>query len=141
MKVIILEDDRIENVADGYARNYLLPRKLAQAATPQAVAAVEKRKEKKKAEIERKKIETQAVAEKLSAAEIVIEADAGEGGKLFGSVTPADIAAAVKKTTGIEVDKRKIDLREPLKAAGDYAVTVKLFQDITATLKIKVSAR
>ena len=106
MKVIFLEDDRIEAVSDGYARNYLLPRKLAVLATPGALAAVEKRRDKSKAELEKQKGEMQTLAEKLSAFEIVIEADAGEGGKLFGSVTSSDIAEAVRKTFGVELDRK-----------------------------------
>ena len=141
MKVIFLEDDRIEAVSDGYARNYLLPRKLAVLATPEAIAAVEKRGEKKKTELEKKKAEMQTLAEKLSTLEIVVAADAGEGGKLFGSVTSSDIAEAVKRSSGVELDRKKIELEEPLKVVGEYSVPVRLFQDITATLKLKVSAK
>jgi len=141
MKVIFLEDDRIEEVSDGYARNYLLPRKLAVLATPEAIAAAEKRGGKKKAELEKRKSEIQTLAEKLSTLEIVVEADAGEGGKLFGSVTSSDIVEAIKKTSGIELDRKKIELEEPLKVVGEYSVPVKLFQDVSATLKIKVTAK
>ncbi len=141
MKVIFLEDDRIENVAEGYARNYLLPRKLAIAATPQAAAAAEKRREVKRAETDKKKGEMQALAEKLSALEFAISVDAGEGGKLFGSVTAADIAEAVKNKSGIEIDKKKIDLEEPLKTVGEHTVSAKLFADVSAKLKIIISAR
>lgn len=141
MKVVFLEDDRIEEVSDGYARNYLLPRKLAVLATLQAIAAAEKRREQKKAELEKKKAEMQALAEKLSSLEIVVEADAGEGGKLFGSVTASDIAEAVRKAAGMELDKKKIELDEPLKVVGEYTVPAKLFQDVSASLKVKVSAK
>jgi large subunit ribosomal protein L9 len=141
MKVIILEDDSIENVSDGYARNFLFPRKLAINATPAAVAALAKRQEKKQAEIEKRKQEMQALAEKLSAAEVTITADAGEGGKLFGSVTTADLARAVKQSAGIEIDKRKIEIKEPLKAVGEYNVNVKLFKGVAAALKVKIAAR
>lgn len=141
MKVVFLEDDRVEEVSDGYARNYLLPRKLAILATLQAVASAEKRREKRKAELEERKTEMQALAEKLSALEVVVEADAGEGGKLFGSVTSADIAEAVQKISGTEIDRKKVELQEPIKVIGEYTVAVKLFQEVTATLKVKVSAR
>lgn len=141
MKVIILENDRMEEVADGYARNYLLPRKLAIPASPPAMAAAEKRREQRENELERKKAEMQALAEKLAALEFMVEADVGEEGKLFGSVTASDIAEAVKRTAGIELDKRKIDLSEPIKIIGDYTVQAKLFQDVAAALKIKVSAK
>lgn len=141
MKVIILEDDRVENVSDGYARNYLFPRKLAAAATPAALAAVEKRQEKKKAEVAKRQEEMKSLAEQLAALEVTVTADAGEGGKLFGSITSADLAKALKQSASLEIDKRKIVLGEPLKAVGDYTVTVKLFQDITAQLKVKVAAK
>jgi len=141
MKVIILEDDRVENVADGYARNFLLPRGLAVSATVKALAAVEKRSAKKKAEVEKKRGEMQGVVEKLAATEVTVAVDAGEGGKLFGSVTAADIAKAVKAASGIEVDKRKITLAEPIKLVGEYHVPVKLFQDISASLKLIVAAK
>lgn len=141
MKVIFLEDDRVEEVSDGYARNYLLPRKLAVLATPGALAEVERRREEKKAELEKKRAEMQALAEKLSEAEVEIKVDAGEEGKLFGSVTSSDIAEAIKERVGVEVDKRKIEIEEPIKVLGEYKVQVKLFQDITAFLKVKVSAK
>lgn len=141
MKVIILEDERVENVSDGYARNYLLPRKLAVPATPQAIAAAEKRREKKKAEMEQKKAEMQQLADKLAALEIEIPADAGEEGKLFGSITAADIAEAVKKTAGIEIDKKKIDIADPIKALGAHQASVKLFAEVKATLKLKIYAK
>ena len=141
MKVIFFEDDRIEDVSEGYARNFLFPRKVAIIATPGAVAAAEKRSEKKKAEIEKKKDEMRALAEKIGSCEIVIELGAGEGGKLFGSVTSQDIASAVKKVAGVEIDKRKVVIEEPIKVIGDYAVLVKLYQGVNANLKIKVAAK
>lgn len=141
MKVIFFEDDRVEEVSDGYARNFLFPRKLAALITASALAAAEKRKEKKKAEIEQRRAEMQTLADKLSALEILVEADAGEGGKLFGSVTSSDIAEAVKKSAGVDVDRKKIELNEPIKIVGDYIVPAKLFHEVTANLKIKVSAK
>jgi large subunit ribosomal protein L9 len=141
MKVIVLEDDRIENVSDGYARNYLLPRKLAILATPQAIASTEKRREKRKTELEQKRAEMRALAEKLEKLEIEISADAGEGGKLFGSITSADIAQAASQLSGAEIDKKKIELEEPIKVVGEHKVTLKLFSEVTAALKVKVSPK
>jgi len=141
MKVIFLEDDRIEDVSDGYARNYLLPRKVAVPATAPALAAAEKRKEKKTAELGQKRTDMQLLAEKLASLEFEIKADTGEGGKLFGSVTSSDIAEAVKRTAGVEFDRKKIELNEPLKIVGDYTVSAKLFQDVTATLRVKVTPK
>jgi len=141
MKVIFLEDDRIEDVSEGYARNYLLPRKEAVLATPPALASAEKRREKRKAELGKKRAEMQALADRLSESELEIKVDAGEEGKLFGSVTPGDIAEAAMKTLGIELDRKKIDLEESIKLVGEYTVTAKLFQDIAAKLKVKVSPK
>ena len=141
MKVIILEDDRVENVSDGYARNFLFPRRLAIAATRPALAAVTKREAKKKTEIEKRQAEMQALAAKISETEIVITADVGEGGKLFGSVTTTDLVKAIKQTMSLDIDKRKIEVKTPLKTVGDYVVSVKLFRDVTAALKVKVAAR
>lgn len=141
MKVIILEDDRVENVSDGYARNYLFPRKLAMAATPASLAAVEKRQEKKKAEVAKRQEEMKSLAEQIASLEVTVTADVGEGGKLFGSITSADLSRAIKQSANLDIDKRKILLGEPIKAVGDYTATVKLFQDITAALKVKVAAK
>jgi len=141
MKVIFLEDDRVEEVSEGYARNYLIPRKLAVVATPQALAAAEKRKEAKRKELEKKREEMRALAEKLSSLEVLVEAEAGEEGKLFGAVTAADIVETLRKVSGIELDKRKVELGDPIKTVGEYKVSVKLFPEINATLKVKVSAK
>lgn len=141
MKVILLEDDKVAEVSDGYARNYLLPKGLAVLATAAAITGVEKRATKRQIELEQKKVELAALAEKLASQEIEIKADAGEEGKLFGSVTAADIAQAIKAIAGVEIDKRKIVLHESLKVVGEHTVQAKLFQDITATIKIKISAK
>jgi large subunit ribosomal protein L9 len=141
MKVIFVEDDRIEEVSEGYARNYLLPRKLAIVATPAAAALVAKRQEKKQAEVAKKRTAMNELAEKLSANQVTVTADVGEGGKLFGSVTAADIVGAVKAALGVELDRKKLDLREPIKVVGEYTVPVKLFQDINAGIKLNVAAK
>lgn len=148
MKVILKKDvsnlgeeDAVVMVSDGYARNYLIPQGWAVAATKACVAAAEKRRAEKAKIMAGKKAEFEETAQKLSLLEIEILADAGEGGKLFGSVTSQDIAAAVKEKAGIEIDKKKIELSDPLKVLGEYAVPVKIFQDISANLRIKVIAR
>lgn len=135
------EEDAILEVSDGYARNYLLPCKLAILATPSTLAAAEKRRQKKEAELEKQKEEFKALKEKLSALEIDIEAPAGEEGKLFGSITNQDIAEAIKNQGGIEIDKRKIELEEPLKLVGEHTISVSLFRDIKASLKVKIAAK
>ncbi|MDD5382680.1 MAG: 50S ribosomal protein L9 [Candidatus Margulisbacteria bacterium] len=148
MKIVLFKDvpdlgeaDTLVNVSEGYARNYLLPRKLAGPATPAILAGMEKRHAEKEKQRAEKKAEFEALAGKLSSQEIVIEADAGEGGKLFGSVTAQDIAEALHKACQVEVDKRKVELGDPIKLVGEYTVPVKLFKDITAELKIKVVSK
>jgi len=121
MKIIHLEDDRVENVKDGYARNYLFPKKLAVLATKSSLIQVEKRKEKKQAIVEKKKAELTALAEKLGQLELTIPMEAGEGGKLFGSVTTLDVVKEIKLVSGIEVDKRKVTIRTPIKYLGEYS--------------------
>lgn len=147
MKVVVLKDqenlgevDSVVNVSDGYARNYLLPRKLAIKATAPAMAAAQKRTTIRESELEAKRHEFEALAAKLVAADIVIEKDAGEEGKLFGSVTTAEIAQAIKDTLEIIVDKRKIQLLSPVKKLGDYQANIKIFKEISANLKFKVVA-
>ena len=148
MKVILYkevpklgDEDTLADVAPGYARNYLFPKKLARQATPAALAALEKRQEEKKKIMEAKRGELEELAKKLSSLEISIAADAGEGGKLFGSVTSQDIAAEVSNAAGLDIDKKKIELNEPLKVLGEYSVNIKLYQDIAAKLKVKVVAK
>lgn len=141
MKVILLEDYSVQNVSDGYARNFLLPRGLALVATEKAIAAATKKAELKKVELDQRRAEMQVMADKLAAQEIEIKVDAGEEGKLFGSVTSADIAKAVQQAAGIEIDKRKILLEAPIKSIGEYRVQVKLISKVTASLTIKVSAK
>lgn len=141
MKVILFEDYSVQNVSDGYARNFLLPRGLAILATEKAIAAAGRKAVQKKVEIDKRRAEMQAVADKLSSLGIEIKVDAGEEGKLFGSVTSADIAKAVQQAAGLEIDKRKITLEAPIKAIGEHNVKIKLFSEVTASLIVKVSAK
>ncbi len=132
------EADSLVEVSDGYARNYLFPRKIAVPATSAEVAALEKRRSEKEKKLAEKRSEFEELAKKLSSLEFSIPVDAGEGGKLFGSVTSQDIAAEVQKSANIEIDKKKIELADPIKALGEYSIPVKLFQDVTANLKVKI---
>ncbi|MBI5399978.1 50S ribosomal protein L9 [Candidatus Saganbacteria bacterium] len=148
MKVVLFKDienigeaDSLINVSAGYARNFLFPRKLAGTATPKAIAVMKKKQEEKRQQMEARRAEFHAMAEKLNSLEITIEADAGEGGKLFGSVTSQDISLAVSKEAGFTVEKKKISLTEPIKSLGDYKVPVKIYQEIGAVLKVKVLAK
>ncbi len=127
-------------VADGYARNYLLPRKLALLATDGNKKVIEREKVKFDAkEAEEQKV-AQAVADRLAAVEIEITRKVGETDALFGSVTNADVADALA-AKGFDIDRRKIQLHEPIKKLGDYTVPVKLHRDVTVPLKVKVSGR
>jgi large subunit ribosomal protein L9 len=135
------EEDSLVNVSQGYARNFLIPKRLAGPVTPAALEALKKRKAEKEKMLAEKKAQFIEQAEKLSALVVTILVDAGEGGKLFGSVTSQDIAAEVAKIGKIELDKKKVELAEPIKLVGTYDVPVKVFQDIKAKLKVKVEAR
>jgi len=148
MKVILYktvdklgEEDSLVDVSDGYARNFLFPKKLAGPATDTALKAWEKRADVREKKLATKRAELEALAKKLSEAEISISADVGEGGKLFGSVTSQDVALEATKITGVEIDKKKIALHEPIKTIGQHTVLIKLFQDISAELKINVTAK
>ena len=124
-------------VADGYARNYLLPRKLALLATDGNKKVIEREKVKFDAkEAEEQKV-AQAVADRLAAVEIEITRKVGETDALFGSVTNADVADALA-AKGFDIDRRKIQLHEPIKKLGDYTVPVKLHREVTVPLKVKV---
>ena len=126
-------------VADGYARNYLLPRKLALLATAGNKKVIEREKEKFDAkEAEEQKV-AQAVADRLANVEVEIARRVGETDALFGSVTNADIAEALA-AKGFDLDRRKLQLHEPIKKLGEYTVPVKLHRDVTVSLKVKVVA-
>jgi large subunit ribosomal protein L9 len=124
-------------VADGYARNYLLPRKMALLATAGNKKVIEREKVKFEAkEAEEQKV-AQAVADRLGSVEIEIARKVGETDALFGSVTNADIAEALA-AKGFDVDRRKIQLHEPIKKLGEFKVPVKLHRDVIVTLNVKV---
>jgi large subunit ribosomal protein L9 len=129
----------VVKVADGYARNYLLPRKLALLATEGNKKQIERERAKFDAkDAEERKI-AEAISERLSAVEIVITRKVGETAALYGSVTSADIAEALA-AKGFEVDRRKVQLPEPIKKLGDFSVPVRLQRDVVATVKVKVAA-
>ncbi len=146
MQVILREDiDKLGKigdlvkVADGYARNYLVPQKKAIEATPDNVRSMEHAKKMVADRLRKLKKEAAAEADQIKGLTITIKAKVGEEGKLFGSVTSMDIAEAAK-AQGVNIDKRKIALEEPIKRAGDYTVTVKLHADVTADFKVTVAA-
>jgi large subunit ribosomal protein L9 len=127
----------IVKVADGYARNYLLPRKLALLATSGNKQQVERERVKFDARETEDTIAAQAVAARMATVEIVIARRVGETAALYGSVTTADIAEALA-AKGIDLDRRKIQLADPIKRVGDVDVPVRLHRDVTAMLKVRV---
>ncbi len=144
MKVILKEDvnalgamGSIVDVANGYGRNYLIPRNLAVEANPKNIKQFEHQKNIILAKANKIKQSAEGVAEKLSRMTVSITAKAGDEDKLFGSVTSKDIAQLIT-SQGIEVDKRKIILDEPIKRIGTYEITVKLHHDVTANVKVEV---
>jgi large subunit ribosomal protein L9 len=127
----------IVRVADGYARNYLLPRKLALAVTNENKRQIEREREKAEAREAGELMEAQALQTRLEAVELAIARRVGENDTLYGSVTSADVAEALA-TRQLVIDRRKIQLVEPIKALGEHAVPVKLHRDVTATVKVRV---
>ncbi len=126
-------------VADGYARNYLLPRKMALLATEGNKKVIEREKEKFDAqEAEEQKV-AQAVADRLANVEIEIARRVGETDTLFGSVTNADVAEALA-AKGFDIDRRKVQLHDPIKKLGEFNVPIKLHRDVVVTMKVKVVA-
>lgn len=147
MQVILKEDmeklgamgDLVE-VKRGYARNYLIPRDMAVEATPKNVKQLEHQKRMVAARIAKVKKDSETVAEKLEAAAVTLYHRAGEEEKLFGSVTTMEIADALKEQ-GLEVDRRKISLEEPIKRLGEYEARVKLPGGVSAAVKVNVLAK
>jgi large subunit ribosomal protein L9 len=127
----------IVKVADGYARNFLLPRKLALLATEGNKKQIEREKVKFDAREAEDRNVAEAMAERLGNADIVIVRRVGETEALYGSVTTADIAEALE-AQGFTVDRRKLQLQEPIKKIGEVAVPIRLHRDVTATIKVKV---
>ncbi len=126
-------------VADGYARNYLLPRKMALLATAGNKKVIEREKVKFDAKEAEEQGVAQAIADRLANVEIEIARRVGETDALFGSVTNSDIAESLA-SKGFDIDRRKIQLHEPIKKLGDYTVPVKLHREVVVSLKVKVSA-
>ena len=129
----------VVKVAAGYARNYLLPRKLALMATDGNRKQIEREREKLDAKDAEEKKVAEALGERMSGVQIVIVRKVGETAALYGSVTSADIAEALA-AKGFDIDRRKVQLAEPLKKLGDFEVPVKLQRDVVATVKVKVAA-
>ena len=129
----------VVKVAEGYARNYLLPRKLALAVTENNKRQIEREKKLAETRDAEEKSQADAIAQRLAQLEIEIARRVGENETLYGSVTSADVAHALQ-AKGFDIDKRKIQLHDPLKALGETMVPVKIHRDVTAQVKVKVVA-
>ena len=128
----------VVDVADGYARNFLIPRKLAVPATKGSVKHAETLKQAHEARVQKALHEAQATAEKLGSTTVRIRGKAGDDGRLFGSVTPAKVAQEIEKASGVSIDRRHLDLPEPIRSVGTHEVVIHLHQDVTATVTIDV---
>ena len=145
MKVVFLEDvpsvarsGEIKEVADGYARNFLIPKKLALIANSAAIKLAEARCRAKARQQAETEAELQELAKQIDGKEITLKARAGSNDRLYGSITSADIAAELEKSDGVVVDKRKIDLEEHIHQLGSYEITIRLGRDITPKVKVNV---
>ncbi len=146
MQVILTEDVRslgkkgdIVNVNDGYARNYLLPKKLGLIADAKNVNELKQRQASEERAAKLRLQEAKDLAAKIEAGHITVAVKFGEGGRAFGSVSSKEIAAAAKEQMGLDIDRKKIQLAEPIKTAGEHTVTLRLHADVTARLKLNVA--
>ncbi|MGE4276383.1 MAG: 50S ribosomal protein L9 [Lawsonibacter sp.] len=146
MKVILQQDVRSQGkkgqlieVSDGYARNFLLPRKLAVIATSENLNTMKQQEKAKKAQEAAEKAEAEAVAKQLEGLMVKIPAKAGEGGRLFGAVTAKEISEALAAQHGVTVLKTKLVLDEPIKACGGYQVKAKLGYEVVGTVNVMVT--
>jgi len=147
MRVVFLDDvdgagraGEIKNVADGFARNFLIPRKLAAAATTTTVQQAESKAKAIAKEEEKRDAAAQAIVEKIGTAPLVIKAKVGEEGRLFGSVTASDIAEAINARGGASIEHRQVQLDAPIKQVGSQEVTVSLTRNVKATVTVDVQS-
>ncbi|MFC2013391.1 50S ribosomal protein L9 [Chloroflexota bacterium] len=148
MKVLFLQDvpnvarlGDTKEVANGYARNFLIPKKLAILASPSSASTIEAQLKAKAKEQGKIQAELADLANQLEGKEVILKARVGAEDRLYGSVTSADIAAELESTAGSAIDKKKIELAEPIRKLGSYEVTIKLAQDITPRIKVTVLAK
>ena len=143
MKVILTQDVKAQGkkgqlieVSDGYARNFLFPKKLAIEANAQAMNELRNRESSEKHKIEVETAEAKALAEKLAKLKLVIKTSAADDGRLYGAITSKDLSEQLKKSNGITIDKRKINLDKPIKTCGEFVIDVKLYTDIVGKLSV-----
>lgn len=147
MDVILLQDveslgekGQVVSVADGYVRNYLLPRNLVELASPGRIEEARRRQEEEEARMTRQADRAGEIAEMLNKTVITVRANAGEDGKLFGSVTAAEISREIQRSRDVKIDKKKIELEQPIKECGDYMVELEVHPGVKATTKVIVAA-
>lgn len=145
MEVILLEDvkslgkkGQIVKVNEGYARNFILPKKLGVEANSKHLNDLKLQKAREEKEAAQKLAEAKAFGEQISDKQVVVGLKTGEGGKIFGAVSAKEIADEAKKQFGLDIDKKKLVLKESIKSLGTYEVPVKIHKDVTATLKVVV---
>ena len=145
MKVILLDNikgvgkkDEIINASDGYARNYLLPKKLAVEANAENMAKLNNKKEAANYRKDVEKQNAEELAKKLKGIMLKIKVKAGENGKIFGGVTSKEISENLKSQYNFDIDKKKIELKETIKTLGEFNVSIKLFEGVIANLKVEV---
>jgi large subunit ribosomal protein L9 len=145
MKVILLQDVEglgkagdLKDVANGYARNYLLPRRLAAGATPELLANHQQRIAAEQRKREKQQASNQQQAERLGQVSLTFKARVGRQGRLYGSITSQDIAAGLRESEGITIDRRVIELREPIRTLGTFKVPVKLAQKLEPEITVNV---
>ncbi|MBU6152146.1 MAG: 50S ribosomal protein L9 [Chloroflexi bacterium] len=147
MKVILLKDvDNLGRVGDvkevsaGYARNFLLRQAMVVEATPSQLKRIDSLKVQRKKEDDRRHAEAMTLAERIGTLSVTVDARAGEGGKLFGTVTTADVVAALKAQHAIEIDRRNVELDGTVRTVGDHSASIKLAGQVQASLKVEVVA-
>lgn len=145
MKVILSKDVKgqgkkgdVINVSDGYARNFLLPRELAVEANNANLSVITTQKAAVKHREETEALQAKALKQRLDGLVVTIRAKAGEGGRLFGSITSKEVAAAIAQLSGEEIDKRKIELADHIKHTGEYPVEISLYHKVSAKVTVKV---
>ena len=145
MKVILQQDVRgqgkkgqMVEVSDGYARNFLLPKKLAVTATPESINTMKQQEKAKKAQMAAEKAEAEAVSKKLEGLMVKISAKAGEGGRLFGAVTAKEISEALAAQHWLNIAKTKLVLEDPIKSCGSYSLKCKLGHEVTGVVNVLV---
>lgn len=147
MKLVLLSDVKalgrkgdVVDVADGYARNFLLPRKLAGEADKGALAQLDAQHRARERRAAQELADAKALAARIESAKLAVRAKAGGNGKLFGAITNADVASAIAGALSVEIDKHKIDLGNQIKALGSYAVEIKLHKSVVAKAMVDVVA-